>query len=390
MMRRTGVAVVAGLAMLVLPAPVFGQDPSPLEQQRAATIARTASSLVEVTATVAPKPRPVRDLSGLIKRSCNAIPDARWDEGSKQCRLWMEDIPPREQKEQGAGFLIDAPRGLILTAAHIVKDWTLAVRLPDGRDVPAELAAADSDIGLAVVRIAPEEVARAAMTALPLAATPPKAGYDALLIGRSIPLDSVIGIGGQVIGAIGDDNLFASDTAGRNLPVMAPQFLLNIRLPDGSLGGGPVLDSSGKATGILLAMFGTRGDNNATLMVGLAGLDDRIAELAAGQVRARGWLGVNIDCPNRRCVAVQVVPDSPAAEAGVKVGDVVTTANGQAVNSSFALLRIVRRLPPASAITLRLERDGTALPDMAVTSGNAADMPPPGEFYPPDADAAPR
>lgn len=372
--------------MLALPllfsAPLVAQSASPAEQQRSALIARTTASLVTLTATIKPEARAPRPLPGFSKRTCANLPSARWDEATKTCTQSFDMVPAREQREQGSGFLFDAARGLILTAPHIAGKGNLTARLPDGRTVAAELLAADSDIGLAVVRIAPDEVARARMMALPLADTPPVAGHDALLVGRSIPLDSLIGIGGQVIGVLGPDNLHDSDTRGRSMPVFAPQFLLNIRLPDGSLGGTPVLDSSGKAAGLLLAIFGLAGDNPASLMVGLAGQKDRIAELAEGKTRARSWLGVNIDCPDQRCEVKMVTPESPAAVAGVQSGDMLIAVNGQPVRSSFALMRIVRAAPPGTAFALTVERYGSAIPDINVISADLSSVAEPDADYP--------
>lgn len=281
----------AGLAMLALlslpSAALAAQGVTPAEQQRSALIARTMASLVTLTATIQPEVRAPRPLAGVKKRECAHFPDARWDDTSKTCALVADPVPRRAQREVGSGFLIDGALGLVLTAPHIVGKGDLTARLPDGRTVAAERLAADSDAGLAVVRIAPQEVARARMVALRVADTPPEAGHDVVLVGRSIPLDSAIGIGGQVIGAMGADNVFDTDTNGMPMPVIAPQFLLNIRLPDGSLGGAPVLDSSGTATGLILAMLGPRGDTILTMMVGLAGQKDRIADLAQGRTWAR-------------------------------------------------------------------------------------------------------
>lgn len=284
MIRQLGAMAAAGLAMLALlslpSAALAAQGVTPAEQQRSALIARTMASLVTLTATIQPEVRAPRPLTGVKKRECAHFPDARWDDASKTCALVADPVPRRAQREVGSGFLIDGALGLVLTAPHIVGKGDLTARLPDGRTVAAERLAADSDVGLAVVRIAPQEVARARMVALRVADTPPEVGHDVVLVGRSVPLDSAIGIGGQVIGAMGADNVFDTDTNGMPMPVIAPQFLLNIRLPDGSLGGAPVLDSSGTATGLILALLGPRGDNILTMMVGLADQKDRIADLA--------------------------------------------------------------------------------------------------------------
>jgi serine protease Do len=159
------------------------------------------------------------------------------------------------------------------------------------------------------------------------------------------------------------------------MPLLAKLHILNIRLTDGSQGGAPVLNARGAAAGVLLAIFGPTNDSSATLMVGLDGLRADIEQLAAGKTAAKGWLGLNIDCPAGVCAIVNVNPDTPASAAGVMVGDVVTAANGAPIRNPFALLRMVRRASPGTAFTLSVTRDGTARPDVTMTSIDIADAP---------------
>lgn len=110
-------------------------------------------------------------------------------------------------------------------------------------------------------------------------------------------------------------------------------------------------------------------DDGEKVEVEIVGLE----ESGLGHVRARGFLGVELSeitpdlrahfgAPREAGVLVgRVLEDSPAAGAGVRVGDVLTSINGETVESAFDVRRLVGSLDGGDAATLELIRDGRPL-----------------------------
>src|SRR5262249_54130382 len=85
---------------------------------------------------------------------------------------------------------------------------------------------------------------------------------------------------------------------------------------------------------------------------------------------APGWLGIRMEevsstkakelklPAERGALVTYVSDDSPAAKAGLKVNDVVTDFDGQRVESTMALMRMVREVPSGRTVTLNVWRDG--------------------------------
>lgn len=110
-------------------------------------------------------------------------------------------------------------------------------------------------------------------------------------------------------------------------------------------------------------------DDGEELEVEIVGLE----ESGLGHLRPRGFLGVELSeitpdlrahfgAPRKAGVLVgRVVEDGPAAAAGVRVGDVLTSINGETVESAFDVRRLVGSLDGGDSATLELVRDGRPL-----------------------------
>lgn len=73
---------------------------------------------------------------------------------------------------------------------------------------------------------------------------------------------------------------------------------------------------------------------------------------------ADGWLGVYLANDRDEAVVVEVIPDSPAARAGLRAGDVLLAVDGQATPTRDALIAAVRGHAPGATLTVKLRRDG--------------------------------
>jgi serine protease Do len=134
--------------------------------------------------------------------------------------------------------------------------------------------------------------------------------------------------------------------------------------------GGPLFDTTGRVVGINTAIFSPSGGN---VGIGFA-IPASIAASVVDQLRSdgrieRGWLGVLLQ-PVSADVAeglglareggslvANVEPDSPAAKAGLRPGDVVLAVNGKPLDSVKALARAVADTRPGSTLTLEVSRE---------------------------------
>ncbi|MBV9016474.1 MAG: Do family serine endopeptidase, partial [Alphaproteobacteria bacterium] len=150
--------------------------------------------------------------------------------------------------------------------------------------------------------------------------------------------------------------------------------------------GGPLFNMDGQVIGINTAIYSPSG---GSVGIGFA-VPSNTAKSVVAQLResghvTRGWLGVaiqgimptiakslgmNPDEPTGALVAT-VTPNSPAAKAGLKPGDVILTANGQPVKTVHDLPRLVAAMPPGQKLDLQVRRGGKEM----TLSASTAEMP---------------
>ena len=246
--------------------------------------------------------------------------------------------------------------GLVVTTDGTVRRTEgMSITLPDGRTVDATLAGRDPGTDLAVLRIAPG--------LLPVAkpqTIAPRPGHLVLAIGRiddSGPRSS-FGAVSSVGGAWRSWRGGEIDARLQSDLVIYPGF-----------GGGPLIDVSGSTLGI------NSGGLSRPLATTIpARTVERVlsALLAKGYV-ARGYIGAalqavrfspaaqqRIGLPGRGgLVVLEVDPDGPASVGGLLLGDVVTTANGVALESPEDLMRLLGTNAVGTTIRLEVVRGGT-------------------------------
>ncbi len=124
-----------------------------------------------------------------------------------------------------------------------------------------------------------------------------------------------------------------------------------------------------------------RGDLLAELDVDIEDFPDKVQVLSALS-DGGSWLGVEIHevtadnvkelklSAERGVLLSKIVPDSPAAKAGLKASDVVTEVNGQRVEGTAQFRRMIREIPSGRAVQLTVWRDGKTQ-TLSVTLGKA-------------------
>lgn len=189
-------------------------------------------------------------------------------------RRLPEKFPIGQRRQEGSGFVIDAGRGLILTAAHIVAgDEPLTLVLPDGSERPAERVGVDPDGGIAVLRSE-----GLGLPELPLATRQARTGEATLVVGWMIPLRTILATEGMVTGAVPAGTITSSQA-----PPSVAYVVLDNLLPNGGFGGSPVVDRSGEVLGLISALYGRDyGRDALTLVIPAADLRPRLERLISG------------------------------------------------------------------------------------------------------------
>jgi S1-C subfamily serine protease len=257
---------------------------------------------------------------------------------------------------RGSGVILGAD-GVIVTNNHVVRDAErVTVTFHDQRTRTATIRGVDPDADLAVLQVDGGPYPAAGLRD----AEPAAIGEWVLAIGNPLGLGQSVSFG--IVSGTGRSDL--------RLATYEDFIQTDAVINDGN-SGGPLVDLEGRVIGINTA----RGlPERESLGIGFAipagmvreALDDI---LAFGEVR-RGWIGVRFDEVRARgrsvpgatgatLVAIsQVIPDGPAALAGMLVDDVVLRVNGEPVSSRPAMLRAVAVQRPGSTAEIEVWRDG--------------------------------
>jgi serine protease Do len=270
------------------------------------------------------------------------------------------EAAPREnnQRSLGSGIVISKD-GEILTNYHVVRNADIIkVKLADQTEHEARLIGKDGRTDLALIKV------RRSSGNLPFAKLGLSSQLDVgdwvMAIGNPFGLEHTVTAGivsakGRVIGAGPYDNFIQTDAS------------IN---PGNS--GGPLINAVGEVVGVNSAIFSQSGGN---VGIGFA-IPIDLARKVVEQLRkhgrvVRGWLGVRAqDLPAATAAALgltrnsgdmavvtEVAESSPAAEAGVKTGDVIVEFNGKPVPRSHDFPSIIAETAPGQKVTLKLVRD---------------------------------
>ncbi len=291
-----------------------------------------------------------------------------WDWLPREFRRRLEEprggseLPPghpRTVTGQGSGVIFRED-GFILTNGHVVEDAErVRVRLHDGRQFEAEVRGVDPLSDLAVLKVD----ARGLPAARFADSDRVRVGEWAIAIGAPFELDYSVTFGH--VSAKGRSHLLPD-------PVMDQDFIQTDAQINPGNSGGPLVNIEGEVIGINTLIRGLRTGIGFAIPSNLA---REVAEKIAAEGRfTRAWLGVRIaalaDTPALRRqypdlrdgVVVQgLVPDGPAAQSRLRVGDVITAVEGRPVATAQQLRHAVRTRKTGSTLVLDVIRDGQPL-----------------------------
>jgi len=277
---------------------------------------------------------------------------------------------PKTLVALGSGVIIDAHRGYILTNAHVVKDAkTITVTLNDSRYFHAKLLGEDAASDIAVLKIKAK-----GLRSLPIGnSSKLQVGDFVAAIGSPFGLNQTVTSG--IVSALQRNNL--------NIEHYENFIQTDAAINPGN-SGGALVTYAGKLVGINTAIVSTGGGN---LGIGFAipiNMAHSIMEqiIKYGKVR-RGLLGVfaqpltpdldaafNLPSDLKGTIITSISPSSPAAKAGLHVGDVILDINDKAIKNPFDVRNIIGLLRVGSHIRLTVLRNGKRLTKLAVITNS--------------------
>jgi serine protease Do len=266
---------------------------------------------------------------------------------------------------QGSGFFISAD-GYVVTNNHVVRNAnTVEITTDDGKTYDAKVVGTDAKTDLALLKVE----GKSDFPHVMLSETNPRIGDWVIAVGNPF------GLGGTVTAGI-------VSASGRDIGAGPYDDFIQIDAPvNRGNSGGPAFDASGKVIGVTTAIFSPSG---GSVGIGFAIPADTVRTVVNqlkedGHV-TRGWIGVQIQPVTKDiadslglkaaegAIVAEPQPDSPAAKAGIKAGDVILSVNGETVKDARALAKMVAAKKPGSKIELGLMRNGSKQ-TMAVTLG---------------------
>ena len=284
--------------------------------------------------------------------------------------------PPQKFKQElrglGTGMIID-DNGNILTNNHVVAGATeIKVLLSDGTAYPAKLVGTDPKTDLAVIHIKADK---------PLSSVTfgdsdqMEVGDWVVAIGHPRGLDQTVTQG----------IISAKHRRGVLDPTSYQDYLQTDAAINPGNSGGPLINLAGQVVGVNAAIATDSGGFEG---IGFAIPSNMAVHVAKALIDhgkvVRGWLGVSIKdlTPDqvkdmkldgkKGAVVADVVPGSPAAQAGLKKDDLVVAFDGKAILDSAALQHLVGDTPVGDTAKITVNRDGKSV-DLTVTIGNLDD-----------------
>ena len=282
----------------------------------------------------------------------------------------------------GTASLVDgvvvSSDGLILTSAHAVEGASqLRVGLADGQGYDAVVAGVDATHGLVVLSVT--GATNLNLDAIPLAASPPAVGDQAIALSR--PASGGLDVGVGDVSAVGVTVTTATATGQTTL-----QGAISIgAISEPGADGAPVLNAAGDLIGVVDTITQAPSPPDVTAL-SLSAAATLIASVSGGAVQTSGTFGVvSSYLDPARAATAGTIPGAlinsvdaggPAAAAGLQAGDIVTSVNGIAMDATHPFDPASLGFSPGDTAEVTVVR-GTTTQTIAVQVGGPVSSPSP-------------
>jgi S1-C subfamily serine protease len=285
---------------------------------------------------------------------------------------------PQVQKGQsmGSGFIVD-PNGYIVTNAHVIGDGkyeNITVSLIDGSTEVGEVLWFDSTLDLALVKIN--------RTGLPTVefgdSDQLKVGEPVVAIGNPMTLDLERTVTQGIISGLNRSIAFENGT------VIEPLIQTDASINAGN-SGGPLFNASGQLVGINTAKVSTAEGLGFSIPVNIAKpIIDQIIKNGKLSMMYVGIKGVDLEtyetalgidvAADYGVVVVETIANSPATEANLKTGDIITAIDGDKIENMSDLKRNLYEYKEGDKAELTIIRDGQEQKVMMTLKEQPADF----------------
>ena len=325
---------------------------------------RTTPAEQQASAPVADTPAPISSYHNAVARASQSVVNIYTTQTMAEHPYMNDPVLPRffefhggPSQEQGntnlGSGVIVSEDGYIVTNAHVIeKADEITVAFNDGRKSRAQIIGTDPDSDLAVIK-----VDMTGLTPLGFREDPIRVGDLALAIGNPF------GVGQTVTQGI----ISATGRTGLGVNKFEDFIQTDAAINPGN-SGGALVDAHGELVGINTVIFSRSG---GSMGIGFA-IPTAIVEqvmnalIKDGKV-SRGWLGIEIQSQLRDPTQLEtstgvevlnVVPKSPAAKSGLRVGDIVLTIDGVEMTDANTLIQYVARKAPNTTLNAQILRRG--------------------------------
>ena len=273
------------------------------------------------------------------------------------------DLPKQLEKEvqaTGSGVIVDAERGYVLTANHVVAQISSAqITTKDGRKFAARLVGRDPATDIAVLQL---QGTRSGLKAISFGDSDRLEVGDFVIaignpfgLGQTVTSGIVSALGRTGLGKQGYEDFIQTDAS------------IN---PGNS--GGALVNLRGQLVGINTAIISPGGGNVGIGFAVPINMARRVMEqlVQNGEVR-RGQIGISVrdfgtDLAAKEnyqgALIAEVAGGSPAERAGLRKGDIVKAVDNTPIKSAAQLRNLIGLTPLGSRVELRLERNGSSIP----------------------------
>jgi serine protease Do len=284
------------------------------------------------------------------------------------------DIPnlPDTQKQRGlgTGFIISSD-GYICTNHHVVAGMDVVKVKINGKEYNAKIVGSDKFVDIALLKI---DGVRDLKPVYFGDSDKVRIGDWAIAIGNPFGLDRTFTVG--VISAV----------ARKDVDQMGNSHIQTDASINPGNSGGPLINIDGEVIGVNRMIYSQTGGN---LGIGFA-IPINTAKYVLEELKKhgrvkRGYIGIHI-APitqeiaqelkiqdKKGIVIIGIMEGSPAAKAGLRIGDVILEANGKEINEPDELIRIVNETPIGKGIRLKIHRGKSTLEVLVIIAERPQD-----------------
>ncbi|MCJ8203609.1 Do family serine endopeptidase AlgW [Pseudomonas sp. RGM2987] len=279
-----------------------------------------------------------------------------------QFRRFFGDNSPKQKRMEsslGSGVIM-SPEGYLLTNNHVTSGADqIVVALKDGRETLARVIGSDPETDLAVLKIDLKN-----LPAITIGRSDSiRIGDVALAIGNPFGVGQTVTMG--IISATGRNQLGLNNYE---------DFIQTDAAINPGNSGGALVDANGNLTGINTAIFSKSGGSQGigfAIPVKLA-MEVMKSIIEHGQV-IRGWLGIEVQPLTQELaesfglsgrpgiVVAGIFRDGPAQKAGLQLGDVILSIDGEPAGDGRRSMNQVARIKPTDKVTIQVMRNGKEL-----------------------------